>query len=84
MLDLKNKELIEIRDVKFRKIQRISVLLFLSETCVKMPNTRLQKEEQTRLSNALTRLQDELDRAQIFDPTTATAKKVYFGSRVKF
>ncbi len=83
MLDRKNKELIEIRDVKIpensKAIGEAMALGDLRENA----EYKAAKEEQTRLGMALTHLQDELDRAQIFDPTTATAKKVYFGSKVK-
>ena len=83
MLDLTNKELIEIRDVKIpQNAKDIGFALSLGDLR-ENAEYKAAKEEQTRLGNALTRLQDELDRAQIFDPTTATAKKVYFGSRVK-
>ena len=83
MLDLKNKELIEIRDVKIpQNAKDIGFALSLGDLR-ENAEYKAAKEEQTRLGNALTRLQDELDRAQIFDPTTATAKKVYFGSKVK-
>ena len=40
------------------------------------------KEEQNRLSNTLSRLQEELGRAQIFDPTTVTTTRVSFGTVV--
>ncbi len=83
MRDIKNKEFIEIRDVKIpqnsKAIGEAIALGDLRENA----EYKAAKEEQTHLNNALTRLQDELDRAQIFDPTTATDKKVYFGSKVK-
>ena len=40
------------------------------------------KEEQNRLNNTVSRLQEELDRAQVFDPTTITTTRVGFGTVV--
>lgn len=83
MFDIKTKELIEIRDVKIPQNSKdVGFALSLGDLR-ENAEFKAAKEEQTRLNNALARLQDELDRAQIFDPTTATAKKVYFGSKVK-
>ncbi len=41
------------------------------------------KERQTILNSTATRLQEEVDRAQIFDPTTITVARVSFGTVVK-
>ncbi len=83
MYDIKTKELIEIRDVKIPQNSKdVGAALALGDLR-ENAEYKAAKEEQNRLNNALARLQDELDRAQIFDPTTATAKKVYFGSKVK-
>ena len=41
------------------------------------------RERQTQLNAKVTRLQDEIDRAQIFDPTTVTTARVSFGTTVK-
>ncbi len=38
------------------------------------------KERQTILNSTATRLQEEIDRAQIFDPTTVTVARVSFGT----
>ena len=40
------------------------------------------KERQGQLANQATRLQDEINRAQIFDPTTVTTVRVSFGTKV--
>lgn len=40
------------------------------------------KERQTQLSNTASKLQDEIDKAQIFDPTTITTARVSFGTTV--
>jgi transcription elongation factor GreA len=40
------------------------------------------KERQTILNSTATRLQEEIDRAQIFDPTTVTIARVSFGTIV--
>ena len=40
------------------------------------------KERQTILNSTATRLQEEIDRAQIFDPTTITVARVSFGTVV--
>jgi len=40
------------------------------------------KERQTILNSTATRLQEEIDRAQVFDPTTVTVARVSFGTVV--
>ena len=40
------------------------------------------RERQTQLNAQITRLQDEIDRAQVFDPTTVTTARVSFGTKV--
>ncbi|MCM1320774.1 MAG: transcription elongation factor GreA [Bacteroides sp.] len=40
------------------------------------------RERQTQLNATVTRLQDEIDRAQVFDPTTITTARVSFGTTV--
>ena len=40
------------------------------------------RERQTQLNATVTRLQDEIDRCQIFDPTTVTTARVSFGTTV--
>ncbi len=83
MKDIKTREFIEIRDVKIPQNSKdIGKALELGDLR-ENSEYKAAKEEQTHLNNTLTRLQDELDRAQIFDPTSATDKKVYFGSKVK-
>ena len=81
--DLKLKELQEIVDVKIpQNTKNISYALSLGDLR-ENAEYKAAKEEQNQLNNAATRLQDEIDRAQIFDPTTANTKKVSFGNRVK-
>ena len=83
MYDLKLKELQEIVDVKIpQNTKNISYALSLGDLR-ENAEYKAAKEEQNQLNNAATRLQDEIDRAQIFDPTTASTKKVSFGNRVK-
>ena len=83
MYDLKLKELQEIVDVKIpQNTKNISYALSLGDLR-ENAEYKAAKEEQNQLNNAATRLQDEIDRAQIFDPTTANTKKVSFGNRVK-
>ncbi len=40
------------------------------------------REEQSRLQNMLKKLQDELERAEVFDPTKYSGDKVAFGTKV--
>ena len=40
------------------------------------------RERQAQLNATATRLQDEIDRCQIFDPTTVTTARVSFGTTV--
>lgn len=40
------------------------------------------RERQTQLNAQITRLQDEIDRAVVFDPTTVTTARVSFGTKV--
>ena len=40
------------------------------------------KEKQAQLANTANKLQDEIDKAQIFDPTTITTARVSFGTTV--
>ncbi len=40
------------------------------------------KERQTQLNTRVTRLTEEIDRAQIFDPTTVTTAHISFGTKV--
>lgn len=40
------------------------------------------RERQTQLNAQITRLQDEIDRVQVFDPTTVTTSRVSFGTKV--
>ncbi len=40
------------------------------------------REKQAQLNTTVTKLQDEIDRAQIFDPTTITTSRVSFGTTV--
>jgi transcription elongation factor GreA len=40
------------------------------------------KEKQTLLNTTAAKLQDEIDRAQVFDPSTVNANRVSFGTRV--
>ncbi|MDR1787577.1 MAG: transcription elongation factor GreA [Treponema sp.] len=40
------------------------------------------KEKQTLLNSTMTKLQDEISRAQIFDPSTVTTNRISFGTRV--
>ena len=40
------------------------------------------REEQGKLSNLSSRLQNEIERAEIFDPLTINTKKVGFGTKV--
>lgn len=40
------------------------------------------KEEQSRLENVAKKLQDEIERAEVFDPTKYSGDKVFFGTKV--
>ena len=40
------------------------------------------REKQAQLNTTVTKLQDEIDRAQIFDPTTVTTARISFGTTV--
>ena len=40
------------------------------------------KEEQARLENAVKKLQEEIDKAEVFDPTRHSGDRVFFGTKV--
>lgn len=40
------------------------------------------KEEQSKLDNLVKKMQDEIDRAEVFDPTKYSGDKVFFGTKV--
>ncbi|WP_041610069.1 transcription elongation factor GreA [Treponema pallidum] len=80
MLNAKKKELQDLLDVRIpensREIGRALELGDLRENA----EYKAAREEQTRLNNMVTRLQEEIERAQVFDPTTVVAGRVSFGT----
>ena len=82
MLDEKKKELQRLMEVEIpRNSKEIGFALSLGDLR-ENSEYKAAKEEQSRLNNTLTRLQEELERAQIFDPTTITTTRVGFGTVV--
>ncbi|EFW36507.1 transcription elongation factor GreA [Treponema phagedenis] len=83
MLEAKKKELQEIIDIKIpensKEIGKALELGDLRENA----EYKAAREEQTRLNNMVTRLQEEIERAQVFDPTATTIGKVSFGTIVE-
>lgn len=81
MYDEKKKELKEIIEVRIPKNSKdISFALSLGDLR-ENSEYKAAKEEQAQLNNTVLRLQEEIDRAQIFDPATVSTVKVSFGTQ---
>lgn len=81
-LEEKKKELQHIIDVRIPQNQRdLSYALSLGDLR-ENSEYKSAREEQAKLSNLSSRLQADIERAEIFDPTSASSKKVSFGTRV--
>ncbi|PIE97864.1 MAG: transcription elongation factor GreA [Treponema sp.] len=82
MFDVKNKELQEILDVKIPQNQKDLAYAISLGDLRENAEYKAAREEQAQLNNAVSRLQGDIDRAQIFDPTTVSTKKVGFGTKI--
>lgn len=82
MLDEKKKELKRLIEVEIpRNSKEVGFALSLGDLR-ENSEYKAAKEEQNRLNNTVSRLQEELERAQVFDPTTITTTRVGFGTIV--
>ncbi|MEL3907240.1 MAG: transcription elongation factor GreA [Treponema sp.] len=82
MMEEKKKELQRLIEVEIpRNSKEIGFALSLGDLR-ENSEYKAAKEEQNRLNNTVSRLQEELERAQIFDPTTVTVTRVGFGTVV--
>ena len=80
MLEEKKKQLQNIIDVEVpANSKEIGFALSLGDLR-ENSEYKAAKERQTILNATATRLQEEIDRAQIFDPTTVTVVRVSFGT----
>ncbi len=82
MMEEKKKQLQNIVDVDMpANSKEIGYALSLGDLR-ENAEYKAAKERQTILNSTATRLQEEIDRAQIFDPTTVTVARVSFGTVV--
>ena len=82
MMDEKKKELKRLIEVEIpRNSKEVGFALSLGDLR-ENSEYKAAKEEQNRLNNTVSRLQEELERAQVFDPTTITTTRVGFGTIV--
>jgi len=82
MLEEKKKELQRLIEVEIpRNSKEVGFALSLGDLR-ENSEYKAAKEEQNRLNNTVSRLQEELERAQVFDPTTITTTRVGFGTVV--
>ena len=83
MLDEKKRELQRLIEVEIpRNSKEVGFALSLGDLR-ENSEYKAAKEEQNRLNNTVSRLQEELERAQVFDPTTITTTRVGFGTVVE-
>lgn len=83
MLEEKKKELQRLIEVEIpRNSKEVGYALSLGDLR-ENSEYKAAKEEQNRLNNTVSRLQEELERAQVFDPTTITTTRVGFGTMVE-
>ena len=82
MLILKKKELSDIINVLMPQNARdLSYAMSLGDLR-ENAEYKAAKEEQARLENLAKKLQEELERAEVFDPTRYSGDKVFFGTKV--
>ena len=82
MMEEKKKELQRLIEVEIpRNSKEVGFALSLGDLR-ENSEYKAAKEEQNRLNNAVSRLQEELERAQVFDPLTITTTRVSFGTVV--
>jgi len=82
MMEEKKKELQRLIEVEIpRNSKEVGFALSLGDLR-ENSEYKAAKEEQNRLNNAVSRLQEELERAQVFDPLTITTTRVGFGTVV--
>ena len=82
MLEEKKKELQNILDVRIPQNQKDLGYAISLGDLRENSEYKAAREEQAKLSNLSTRLQNDIERAKVFDPLTANTKKVGFGTRV--
>jgi len=83
MLLLKKKELQETINVLMpQNAKDLSYAMSLGDLR-ENAEYKAAKEEQGRLENVAKKLQDEIERAEVFDPTKYSADKAFFGTKVK-
>lgn len=81
-LEEKKKELQRLIDEEIpRNSKEIGYALSLGDLR-ENSEYKAAKEEQSRLNNLVSRLQEELERAQVFDPSAVTINRVGFGTVV--
>lgn len=82
-LEEKKKELQNLIDVKIPQNQKdLGNALALGDLR-ENAEYKAAREEQSKLSNLSSRLQADIERAEIFDPLSVSTKKVGFGTEVK-
>lgn len=82
MLEEKKKELQRLIEVEIpRNSKEVGFALSLGDLR-ENSEYKAAKEEQSRLNNTVSRLQEELERAQVFDPAATTTTRVGFGTVV--
>ena len=82
MLIEKNKELLDIQTVQMPQNARdLSYAMSLGDLR-ENAEYKSAKEEQARLENASKKLQEEIDKAEVFDPTRYSGDRVFFGTKV--
>ena len=82
MLIEKNKELLDIQTVQTPQNARdLSYAMSLGDLR-ENAEYKSAKEEQARLENVSKKLQEEIDKAEVFDPTRYSGDRVFFGTKV--
>lgn len=82
MYDLKQKELEHIMSVEVPANSKEIGEAIEKGDLRENAEYKAARERQAQLNATVTRLQDEIDRAKIFDPTTITTSRVSFGTTV--
>ena len=82
MLIEKKKELNEVINVLMPQNARDLAYAMSLGDLRENAEYKAAKEEQARLENLAKKLQDELERAEVFDPTKYSGEKVFFGTKV--
>lgn len=82
MLVVKNKELQEIQTVLMPQNARDLGYAMSLGDLRENAEYKAAKEEQSRLENLSKKLQEEIDKAEVFDPTRYSGDRVFFGTKV--